>query len=88
MIIFLCCLGSPTVLAQTPATTPASTPAATIPISNFIRPADISRVRISPDGKYLSAIVPKPNSPHENLLAILDGQTAKVINVIPPARMR
>ncbi len=43
-------------------------------------------MRISPDGRYLSAIVPKPQNPHENVLAILDGRTAKVLRVIPSGK--
>lgn len=60
---------------------------ATLPIDPtiqaFIHPADFSQVRISPDGKYLSAVVPMPDKPYQNLLAILDGQTGKVEKVIP-----
>jgi len=53
-----------------------------IPVNDFIGRPDFSEVTISPDGKYLAALVPMPNEPHENLLAILDGQTAKPVNVI------
>ncbi|MEO7050242.1 MAG: S9 family peptidase [Rhodanobacter sp.] len=87
-------LGSLLVVARaataTPATNaptkPTSAKPVVIPVSDFIRPPDFSRVRISPDGKYLSAIVPKPANPHENVLAILDGQTAKVLHVIPSSK--
>jgi len=34
-----------------------------IPISNFIRQPDFSRVTISPDGRYLAALVPLPDNP-------------------------
>ncbi len=67
-------------VAAAPAPTPAATPQ--IPLEDFIRPANFSQVRISPDGKYLSAIVPNPQNPHENVLAILDGQTAKPLHVM------
>jgi len=82
--LFLCFIGSSNLLAQAPAAPPA-TPSR-LPVSDFIRPANFSQVRISPDGKYLSAIVPRPDKPHENLLAILDGQTAKVVRVIPSSK--
>lgn len=55
-------------------------------IQAFIRPADFSQVRISPDGAYLSAVVPMPDKPYQNLLAILDGQTGKVKQVITSGR--
>ncbi|MGP1667515.1 MAG: hypothetical protein ACTS5I_16740 [Rhodanobacter sp.] len=83
----LCSLGGWLVAAHaaTTDTTSVSTPAA-MPVSDVIRTADFSQVRISPDGRYLSAIVPKPNNPHENVLAILDGRTAKVLNAIPSGK--
>lgn len=78
------------VLAQTPpaapSVRPASTPPSLIPINDFIRPADVAQVSISPDGKYLSAIVPRPGNPHENLLAILDAKTAKITQLIPSGK--
>ncbi|CAM5233787.1 alpha/beta hydrolase family protein [Rhodanobacter lindaniclasticus] len=84
------CMTTPALSTPPPATTAAAAPtvkaAAQIPIADFIRPADFSRVRISPDGKYLSAIVPNPQNPHENVLAILDGKTAKVLHVIPSGK--
>ena len=83
-------LGSSITVAQTPgatATLPsAPAPTSIVPVSDFIRPPDVSQVRISPDGKYLSAIVPQPGNPHENLLAILDGQTAAVLRLIPSGK--
>jgi len=94
----LCGMGGPLLAAQVAATTagstrtPAKPPVATstaaplIPIEDFIRPANFSQVRISPDGKYLSAIVPNPQNPHENVLAILDGHTAKPLHVIPSGK--
>ena len=82
-------LGSSIAVAQTPAVTSTtrSAPAPSIvPVSDFIRPPDVSQVRISPDGKYLSALVPRPGNPHENLLAILDRQTAAVLRLIPSGK--
>ncbi len=52
-------------------------------IAEFERPQEFSQVKISPDGKYFSAILPMPHKPHENILAILDGKTAKVVRAIP-----
>jgi len=51
-------------------------------VESFVRPADFTDVTISPDGKHLAALVPMPGKPYENLLAILDGQTAKVTHVV------
>lgn len=56
------------------------------PIADFIRPPDFSDVTLSPDGKYLAAIVPMSDKPHENLLAVLDGKTAKVVRVLHSGR--
>ncbi len=75
--------GPPTI---TPATKPAAAKPVVIPVSDFLRAPNFSRVRISPDGKYLSAIVPKPKNPHENVLAILDGKTGKPLQVIPSGK--
>ena len=61
---------------------PANTKATDIPVNDFVRPAIFSEVQISPNGKYISALMPNPDNPHENFLAILDGKTAKVLNVI------
>ncbi len=71
-----------------PASSVVSAPisSALVPINDFIRPADVSQVAISPDGKYLSAIVPRPDNPHENLLAILDAKTAKITRLIPSGK--
>lgn len=83
-------LGGSVVMAQTPVVAStaeaASAVSVTIPVDDFIRPPDVSQVRISPDGKYLSAIVPRPGNPHENLLAILDAQTAKITRLIPSGK--
>ncbi|AIF49407.1 alpha/beta hydrolase family protein [Dyella japonica] len=68
---------------QAPASSPQS---GSPPISDFVRPTDFSQVSLSPDGKYIAAIVPKPDDPHENVLAILDGQTARLLKAIPSGR--
>lgn len=72
--------------AATAAPKPAAAKSVVIPVSDFIRAPNFSRVRISPDGKYLAAIVPKPQNPHENVLAILDGKTGKPLQVIPSGK--
>lgn len=76
--LFICLFASSIATAQN---TPGN--ATLTPVKDFVRSSDFSQIRISPDGKYLSAIVPRPGNPHENLLAILDGKTAKVLHVIP-----
>jgi dienelactone hydrolase len=55
-------------------------------VRDFIRAPDFAQVAISPDGKYLSAVVPVPDKPYQNLLAVLDGKTGKVIQVIRSGR--
>ncbi|WP_266169914.1 alpha/beta hydrolase family protein [Dyella subtropica] len=60
----------------------ASSKSSTPPIDDFVRPADFSQMTISPDGKYLAAVVPIADKPHENLLAVLDGKTAKIVRVL------
>lgn len=64
----------------------AAKPSAPPPIADFIRPADFADVTLSPDGKYLAAIVPMTDKPHENLLAVLDGKTAKLLRVLHSGR--
>jgi dienelactone hydrolase len=53
-----------------------------IPIADFIRQPDFSKVTISPDGRYLAALVPQPDNPYGNLIAIFDAKTAKVVHVL------
>ncbi|MHA6204628.1 alpha/beta hydrolase family protein [Dyella soli] len=48
-----------------------------------MRPTDFSQVTLSPDGKYIAAVVPKTGNPHENYLAIMDGATARLLHAIP-----
>ena len=81
----LCLLLPVTVIAGNPSPGPAAQ-AGPPPIGDFVRPTDFSQVSLSPDGKYIAAIVPKPNEPHENVLAILDGQTARLLKAIPSGR--
>lgn len=65
----------------------ALAPAAGLPpVKDFVRPTDFSQVSISPDGKYIAAIVPKLDDPHENILTILDGKTGHVLQAIPSGR--
>ncbi|WP_430387502.1 alpha/beta hydrolase family protein [Dyella sp. 20L07] len=71
-------------LAQNAAT--GTPPAATTSISDFIRHADFSQVSISPDGKYIAALVPMVGKPYENYLAILDGQTAQLKQALRSGR--
>jgi dipeptidyl aminopeptidase/acylaminoacyl peptidase len=72
--------------ASTPAT-PAAGTTGPASVTDFVRQPDFSDVSISPDGKYLAALVPIPGKPYENLLAVLDGQTAKVVKVLRSGRI-
>lgn len=74
-------VASPVALAATTTAAPVDPT-----IQAFIRAPDFSQVRISPDGAYLSAVVPMPDKPYQNLLAILDGKTGKVKQVINSGR--
>lgn len=65
------------------ATAAAPSKPGVIAIGDFLHRADFTQVTISPDGKYLAALTPAPDKPHENVLAILDGKTAKVLHIIP-----
>lgn len=53
-----------------------------IPLKSFTRPVEFSDVTISPDGKYLAAIAPSRDDPYKNMIAILDGRTAKVLQAV------
>ena len=61
---------------------PIGISASDIPLKSFIQAAQFSDVTISPDGKYLAAIVPASDDPYKNLIAILDGKTAKVLQAV------
>lgn len=61
------------------------TPVTTAPsggLNDFIRKPLFLDVQLSPDGKYIAAIMPNDENPHENYLIIFDGQTGKTDNVI------
>lgn len=60
---------------------PAAPPAA-MSIKNFIRLPDFSQVTISPDGTYVAALIPQPDHPYQNLIAILDAKTSKVVHLL------
>ena len=51
-------------------------------VKSFIQHPDISDVTISPDGEYLAALVPDPDDPYENLIAIFDAQTLKIAHLL------
>lgn len=51
-------------------------------IKNFIRAADFSHVTISPDGTYVAALIPVPDHPYQNVIAVLDAKTAKVVHLL------
>jgi dipeptidyl aminopeptidase/acylaminoacyl peptidase len=53
-----------------------------ISVGDFARTQEFSQVTISPNGKLLAALAPMADNPQENVLVILDSQTAKVLHVI------
>jgi dipeptidyl aminopeptidase/acylaminoacyl peptidase len=55
------------------------------PIGNFIRQPDFSNVTISPDGRYLAALVPLPDNPYGDLIGIIDVKTGKIVHVLRSA---
>jgi dipeptidyl aminopeptidase/acylaminoacyl peptidase len=81
----LCLFLPVTAVAGDPAPRPAAQ-AGPPPISDFVRPTDFWQVSLSPDGKYIAAVVPSSDNPHENVLAILDGRTAHMLKAIPAGR--
>jgi dipeptidyl aminopeptidase/acylaminoacyl peptidase len=52
-------------------------------LKDFVRADEFTQVRISPDGSYVSAVIPMPDSPYENVLAIIDAHTNKLIYSFP-----
>lgn len=68
--------------AANDAPAPPST-SATAPIDDFVRPDEFSQVKISPDGNYVSAITPMPGDPYENVLAIIDIHSNKLVYSFP-----
>jgi dipeptidyl aminopeptidase/acylaminoacyl peptidase len=53
-----------------------------IPVSHFIRQPDFSKVTLSPDGRYVAALVPQPDDPYANLICIVDANSGKVLHVL------
>jgi len=51
-------------------------------VSDFIRPAEFSDVQLAPDGKHIAALVPRPDTPYENMLAVIDTATAKPVATV------
>lgn len=88
LLATLLTMGLPAFAADAPAAAAsAATPAAAPPpLMSFVRPSSFSDVSLSPDGRHLAALVPVPNKPYENMLAVLEGQTAKGLHVIRSGR--
>ncbi|MET3652815.1 alpha/beta hydrolase family protein [Dyella japonica] len=58
----------------------AESAASTLPtVADFVRPPEFTDVQLAPDGKHIAALVPKPDTPYENMLAIIDTATAKPV---------
>jgi dipeptidyl aminopeptidase/acylaminoacyl peptidase len=57
-----------------------------IPVSDFIRQPDFSKVTLSPDGHYLAALAPEPGNPYGNLICIVDVSTGKILHVLRSGR--
>jgi hypothetical protein len=51
-------------------------------VADFVRRPDFTQVQLSPDDKYLAALLPRPNEPHQNQLVLLDAGTAKPLRVL------
>jgi dipeptidyl aminopeptidase/acylaminoacyl peptidase len=82
--VLLCCAPDQAVFGQ--ATQPVAMSPAAMAVKDLIRRADFSDVKISPDGRYFSALLPNDDKPYENLLAVFDTQTHKPISVITSGR--
>lgn len=61
---------------------PPAAQQAPMSIKNFIRAPDFSQVTISPDGSYVAALIPVPDHPYQNVIAVLDAKTAKVAHLL------
>jgi dipeptidyl aminopeptidase/acylaminoacyl peptidase len=57
-----------------------------IHVEDFIRQPDFSKVKLSPDGHYLAALVPQPDNPYGNLIGIIDVRTGKIVHVLRSGR--
>jgi dipeptidyl aminopeptidase/acylaminoacyl peptidase len=53
-----------------------------IPINHFTRQPEFSNVTLSPDGRYLAALVPLPDNPYGNLIGIIDANTGKIMRAL------
>jgi len=51
-------------------------------VSDFVRPAEFTDVQLAPDGKHIAALVPRPDTPYENMLAIIDTATVKPVATV------
>ncbi|GLQ96793.1 alpha/beta hydrolase family protein [Dyella mobilis] len=72
------------ILRSAPAAAAASDTQAHVPIptSAFIRHPDFDKVTLSPDGRYFAALMPQPDNPYGNLIAIIDAKTSKVSHLL------
>ncbi|WP_052950041.1 alpha/beta hydrolase family protein [Dyella japonica] len=69
-------------LAPTAAPSAEAAASAAPSASDFIRPAEFSDVQLAPDGKHIAALVPRPDTPYENMLAVIDTTTAKPVATV------
>ena len=66
-------------VAPTQATCAESAASTLTTVADFVRPPEFTDVQLAPDGKHIAALVPKPDTPYENMLAIIDTATAKPV---------
>ena len=64
-------------------TTPVAATTTPSTIKDFITRPTFSDVQLSPDGKYLSALMAVPDDAYKNMLVIIDPQTGKVLHATP-----
>ena len=51
-------------------------------VEDFLRPAEFSDVQLAPDGKHIAALVPRPDTPYENMITIIDTATVKPVATV------
>jgi dipeptidyl aminopeptidase/acylaminoacyl peptidase len=56
--------------------------AAAADTADFVRGAEFAEVTLSPDGRYLAALAPRPGQPQQNMLVILDAATGKPLRTM------
>ncbi|WP_445145985.1 alpha/beta hydrolase family protein [Dyella sp. Tek66A03] len=67
-------------LCTSPLSTAMGTDSTVIPTHDFIQPSEFHNVQLSPDGRYIATLAPRPGMPYENMLVMIDTASGKPLS--------